>query len=518
MKRPCPLRAAWLAAAFIAGTAARAAPTVATNVAAASGIRLRLDKPHALYTGRERITVRLEFDTHATHRNGLVLIAEDAWGAQRLQRAWTDTSAVIRLPKADRHYLKLRLVSTDQPTVTLDWCALAVIAPIAATDARFGFNTQPDLAPLVRQLGGRWVRTHLPWEQGRPDQPQGTNGTERAIAAIHAAGCEVFGISSYSLPWASVTAPDDRRSMRGFFSVPRPEPWDAYVQHVARQVRGRVPIFEVWNEPNFDHFWASVPNTPEQCLDDYAALLRRTHAIMKREAPELRVTTGSIVSLKSRNHHPYFRGLLARGCGEAFDVLNVHYYRGGTSPEDTARGAEGRLETFLDGFTQALRDARLERPVWMTEIGWSSTDPGWGFVSEYEQMCYLVRSHVLCFANQVEAVLWFKLEDEPFGLLSLERGPKPAAAAYAQMVRALGGKAFRTALASDNCRAYLFGDGSDQVVVAWALSPESWHLPEGSRITRMENALGETMPRPRRDAMLALTGAPIYLHGRFGPR
>jgi hypothetical protein len=55
-----------------------------------------------------------------------------------------------------------------------------------------------------------------------------------------------------------------------------------------------VPIFEVWNEPNFDWFWRSVPDTPAQRLDDYAALLKRSYALLKKAAPELPLATADL--------------------------------------------------------------------------------------------------------------------------------------------------------------------------------------------------------------------------------
>lgn len=514
---------ALLLAALLSIWAAPRAESAEGAPAPVPGYGLALDRADHLYSyGRP---VRARIVAPAGEPGGtaplLRLQARDAWGAQ----LWTvpaPAGANLTLDLAGRRWLELRLLPAEPGATALDplaRCTLAVLPAALPQDPRFGFNTRPELATVVRRLGGTWVRNHVPWEQGAAEQPLKADAMRRLVAITRAGGCRVFGISSYSLPWAAVTAPDDKRPMNGFFSVPRPEPWDRYVAFVARELRsGAVPFFEVWNEPNYDHFWRSVPHTEEQVLDDYAALLKRSHALLKREAPEVLVTNGSIVTLQSGNHHRFLEGLLARGCGDAFDVLNIHYYRGSAGPE--APGPQGaawdrRLEPFLEGFRAIQARHGLRKPVWMTEIGWSTVDPGWGHVSEFEQMCFVPQAHVLSFAHGVAGVLWFKLEGEPFGIWDETSGPKPAAAAYAQLVRALHGMRFRrelTAAGNEGVRAFLFTGGNGQVVVvAWAATGEtSWTPPASWRPERVENALGEALPWAGRGA-LTVGPAPLYL-------
>ena len=508
----CGLLAWFSAASVLAGL-------VATNTVATSPLplyRLGADRTNLVYTDGEKIEIRVEAVSNAPAGQRLRLVGEDAWGRKIFDRSVAALAAGesrrLRIDADGRRYLRLRLTLRAEPAATNAMLSLVVLPPPAATpDPRFGFNTAPRLSPLVRRLGGFWVRAHMPWEQGAEGQPLKTAGIDRTVAEIQSGGCQVFGISSYSVPWAAVYAPDDQRPMRGHFSVPRPAPWDAYVEHAARAIREKVPVFEVWNEPNMDMFWVSVPDTFEQRLDDYAALLKRTYPIMKRAAPELRITNGAIVNTSDGKQHRYFDGLLQRGCGGAFDILNLHYYRGGRAPEAMEPRPEDRLEAYLGRFRDTLIQAH-----WMTEIGWSSTDPGWGFCSEFDQMCYMIRAHVLCFANGVETVLWFKLEGEPFGLLDETRGPKPALAAYAQLVNALRGKTYRTALADENCRVYVFaGEDDDAVAVAWALKPASWRLSESYKVSRVENALGEPVRPPIHGGLVALTEVPIFLHGHW---
>jgi len=454
----------------------------------------------------------------------LTLTAEDAAGtpvtALTVAAAPGAARVELEVPCEGRRWLRLRLAEAAAPAIVLAERTVAVLPPAPVADRRFGFNAPPALAPLVRRLGALWVRNHIPWEQAGEGKPFGGNGIENTIGPVKAAGCETFGISSYSLPWASVHAPDDPRPMREFFSPPRPEAWDAYVRDAAARMAGRVPVFEVWNEPNFDHFWRSVPDTFGQRVADYSALLRRTAAILREAAPETRVTNGSVVDTRHASAHAFLRALLEAGCGDSFDILNIHYYNGTRPPErlpappgGEAPARDRSLEAYLDGFRQIQAEFKTAKPVWMTEMGWPTVDPGgWGAVSEAEQAQFMVRSHVLCFAAGVESVLWFQLAGSEFGLWQAERGPKPGLVAYAQLMRAVCGRAFRCWLSEGMVRAAVFGAGEEAVIIAWSLEAAEWRLPPGARVARAENMLGEACGGPVAGG-IRLDGSPVYLFG-----
>jgi hypothetical protein len=170
---------------------------------------------------------------------------------------------------------------------------------------------------------------------------------------------------------------------------------------------------------------------------------------------------------------------------------------------------------YLRGFRHELEAQGLSKPVWITEMGWPTERPAWGWgdvaVTERVQAEYLVRSHVLGLAGGVDMVLWFQLEGADFGLLG-PNGPKPALAAYAQMTRALVNRRFARRDPDANVRVYYF-DGTDGVLaVAWAITPTRWS-PGRFAITRAEDMLGRALPATTEP--LYLQSSPVYLFGRF---
>ena len=487
-----------------------------------TGYALSATNTNGLFADGERVTVRFEWPATAAPPS-LQFEAFDAGGQlvrrYKLRQAGSRATDVTIDPEG-RRYLDLRLVDTRAPTNVLAARSVAILPVAVAQDRRFGLNATPEEATLARRLGACWVRQHIPWEQGGADQPLQSNAILRTVGHIRDAGCEVFGISSYSLPWASVyDAVNDKRPMRDFFSPPRPEPWDAYIRFAARQIRGQVPFFEVWNESNFDMFWRSTPDTFDQRMDDYAAMLKRSYAILKAEAPDVQVSNGSIVNSHNGNPHLFLERLIEKGCSNSFDVLNLHYYRANRPPDEDEPDAPPRmtLERYLQGFRDIQSKAGLHKPVWMTEIGWPTVDPGgWGSVTEIEQAAFLVRAHVLCFANGVEGVIWFQLQGREFGLISAEHGPRPACAAYTSLVRALRGRTFAGPVPAVGVRAFRFAGPEGDVIVAWSLTGTRWKLPAEFRIASAENVLGEPL-RVSARRPIPLDGSPVFLFGTWTP-
>lgn len=455
-----------------------------------------------LYTDGERMKVQVEAPT-----DGSRLIAEDAQGVTVFQKTLRAGHQEVTLETAHRRYLRLRLEDAQHPAQAPGWISVGVLPRKVGQDRRFGFNATPEQSPVVRQLGGTWVRCHMPWEQGGEQQPLGSAALDKTIGLIHAGGCEVFGISSYSLPWASVVGPDDTRPMREYFSPPRPQPWEAYLRFTAQQIRGQVPLFEVWNEPNLDLFWRSTPNTFEQRVTDYAGLLKRSYPILKAENPGLQVTTGSICNQRNSLAQKFFQELLDAGCGSCFDVVNLHYYSSSRPPEDG-------LPQYLGDFRDLVAKTGKPRPLWLTEIGWTTEDNQYFKpISEWDQAAFLVRAHVLAFAAGVETVIWFQLESADLGVMVAGRGPKPAAVAYAQMVGALRDRKLKDSLVEGTVHIARFHGDRDDVMVVWSTDPSEWRLPRGFSLKRAENVLGEQVNLPTRKR-ISLTSAPVYLFGR----
>jgi hypothetical protein len=149
---------------------------------------------------------------------------------------------------------------------------------------------------------------------------------------------------------------------------------------------------------------------------------------------------------------------------ETFDVLPIHPYMTSVAPDAPKIYASITLWGRIQLGQKWLRDhqgRRGVRPLWISEMGWSSCRCGEGCPasaapSEDAAATYMVRAHAIALALGVQHVSYFQLEDKFDGrdgqkcddaaaILDTEaRGyrEKPAFVAYRMMTQQLAGAVF----------------------------------------------------------------------------
>ncbi len=218
---------------------------------------------------------------------------------------------------------------------------------------------------------------------------------------------------------------------------------DAYanfVATVARRYRGQVGAYIIWNEPNLGAEWAGQRPDPVA----YTALLCWAYAALKAADPGATVvsaglapTNGGDAALDDRL---FLRQMLEAGAGRCFDVLGAHAYSFGHPPDDPHGAHDGlNLARLLD--LREIMKAHGEggKPVWITEIGWTTDGAGahaWQTVSPEQQAAYLMEAWRLIAEEwpwvQV-LTIWNLSQGLPAGdemagysLLAADGHPKPA--------------------------------------------------------------------------------------------
>jgi hypothetical protein len=224
---------------------------------------------------------------------------------------------------------------------------------------------------------------------------------------------------------------------------------------------GAVAGYEVWNEPDENQFWHPGPDAGQ-----YTALLKAAYAGIKAGNPDATVVAGPMTG----NDYQWLQNLYTAGAAGSFDVVAVH--------TDTAcldRGPDefyrenGLLARYTFLGYRTVHDTMVahgdgNKPIWMTELGWSSTNGGptsctrgqWtgqkpSGVSEANQAAFLSKAYS-CLANDPYVTLasWFTLRDtndipvdelNHYGLLRVDGSPKPALSAFRAVAAAGGGAA-----------------------------------------------------------------------------
>lgn len=256
----------------------------------------------------------------------------------------------------------------------------------------------------IADTGARWVRLEFRWNEAEPSSKgnydQNTIAKyDTAIDTALAAGSKVLVFVNGSPSWAS--------GSRNRMAAPRnPADYADFIRFVATRYAGKVSAWEVWNEENTSRFWPSGPSPSA-----YVPLLKAAYPVVKAADPTALVVFGGV----SQNDYAYIEGAYAAGAKDYFDVMAVHPYPGPNPPE-SAWYENGRMAPgSFTGFTE-VRKAMLARgddkPIWLTEFGWSTTTTeSWG-VSPSQQADYLTRAYRLLEAYPyVHVAYWYNLRN-----------------------------------------------------------------------------------------------------------
>jgi len=245
---------------------------------------------------------------------------------------------------------------------------------------------------LARRAGVTEVGAGATWwylTRGRPLDSYDWRPLDRLVEAASARGIRVrlqlTGTPDGVHPTLSRTVPDP--DLRHWYPPRTPAElrrWGQFVHATVAHFRGRVRDYEMWNEPNIAAFWRPAPSPAE-----YAALLAEGYRSVKQAWPSARVIFGGLshndVGYLQRYHaearrlfpdapsHRYF-----------FDVLSVHPYTDGRSPDETSpdtvvQGAYGPIDKSFGGLRlmKAVLDRNQiggeEKSVLIGEYGFSVT-------------------------------------------------------------------------------------------------------------------------------------------------
>jgi hypothetical protein len=343
----------------------------------------------------------------------------------------------------------------------------AVLAALALASAALGLSTSgagaaevgvnvtatsgnwfhsPAVIGALRESKPAWVRVFVGWQGIEP--AQGTYNTAEIADYQHffaelpartKVDVDVVG----SPAWANGGSSDAR-------TPPNPTLYAGFLNYLANAFHGRVAAWEIWNEEDNGGWWTGS-------AAQYTGLLKAAYPAIHSAQPDATVILGGLTG----NDGAYLSQLYADGARGSFDAVGVHTDTACniTSPYtfEYDNGTQRINQYFFLGFISihaamtAAGDASV--PIYMTEVGWSSTGAecqtgAWAGqklagVTEQEQATYLQQAYH-CLAqpqfSYVKAAMWFGLFNngtssaplDNFGLLTAAYAPKPAFAAFEQ--------------------------------------------------------------------------------------
>lgn len=291
--------------------------------------------------------------------------------------------------------------------------------------------------PAVKFGSWRLWDAYVAWPSLEPERGKWNFSTlDKYVAMARLTGVELLLPLGLSPAWASARPEEPSGYRPGNAAEPRDiEDWRNYVHTVASRYKGRIRVYELWNEVNYPHFYSG---SPEKLLD----LARVAYETIKAIDPAAIVVSPSVTG--GGRHLKWFDGYLAKGGGNYADVIGYHFYVPKDAPEamlPLIREVQGIMRKHGQG----------HKPLWNTETGWwianrvesartKAVNPDWRKLDGDLAAAYVARALILARAEGVGRFYWYAWDNIDMGMIeagSLEL--KPAAKAYDSVARWLVG-------------------------------------------------------------------------------
>lgn len=177
-----------------------------------------------------------------------------------------------------------------------------------------------------------------------------------------------------------------------------------YVAAVATRYRGRVLGYVIWNEPNLaaewsrsgeraaDH-WASAAGRVADPADYVGVLGLAAQRIRSADPAALVITAGlaptNETSARAMDDRDFLGAMLASGVAACSDVIGVHAYGYGQGPDVVQTVGEGLNLARTAALREIMMAYGVDKPVWITELGYTVEDGNQPAVTPEQQGTYL---------------------------------------------------------------------------------------------------------------------------------
>ncbi len=276
-------------------------------------------------------------------------------------------------------------------------------------------STLDQLFPLIQKAGIRWVRADFAWREVEPREGEFQfERLDKLVKVSKKYHTEILGILWLTPNWATrngdqFSPPDDLQK------------WRHYVETVMRRYKNDVRYWQIWNEPDIKKFW-----TAEET--DYVRLLKASYGTAKAVDPEIKVVSAGL----DGRGEDYIDRLLSLGLNAYCDIIAFHPYA--NNPQNSLE----RVQRFLS----VLKRHQVEKPLWLTEIGWQTG--GWpqgpGVARDEELKASNLKRAYEMLGPYAEKIFWYQFLEGPnmYGLIELRDGQLitlPSYTAYLEMTQ-----------------------------------------------------------------------------------
>jgi len=274
---------------------------------------------------------------------------------------------------------------------------------------------------LAKEAGFTWVKQRFEWrniEKIKKNEFQ-WHEPDLVIDKINTAGLGIIARMDNQPDWA-------RRDK--IFPASGPpdniEDWKDFVQEFAERYKGKVQIYEIWNEPNISREWGNMKPDPKA----YTEMLKVSYTEIKKIDPNAIIVSAGLSPTTEQSDRAisdtvFLKEMYANGAQAYFDMLGVHA-PGFKAPPDMDPGAvardpamsnpgdpspESAKRAYSFRHAEDIRKIMEEngdsaKQVAFMEMGWTTDSRpnspyNWHSVTPEQQAEYLVKAFQYAKAN-----------------------------------------------------------------------------------------------------------------------
>ncbi|MCJ7549819.1 MAG: glycoside hydrolase family 5 protein, partial [Anaerolineae bacterium] len=230
----------------------------------------------------------------------------------------------------------------------------------------------------------------------------------------------------------------------------------------ARRYRDAGVIWDIWNEPNLDHFWV-----PKANAHDYGNLALKTTAAIRAADPTAIIVAPALAGYEV----PFWHTLGQMGLFNQIDAVTIHSY-GVRTPEELT-GPYLELRAIINTYSP-----NWKVPILSGEWGFASTINGY---SEGQQAQLLTRQWLVNLMHDIDLNIWYTWRDDGtdpddseqnFGTVRNNYTAKPAYESAQTLSTILGGYRFlrRVSLENDDDYLLVFQSGDRVAFAMWTIA------------------------------------------------
>jgi hypothetical protein len=304
-------------------------------------------------------------------------------------------------------------VTPVEPSPTPTPTPTPVPKPNIGIQGQFIDPNQDTFVGWAADLGVGWIKQQIDWNtiEYEPGQYRWVE-VDRLVDLAQARGFKIL-FSVARAPGFSRPEPVEEDGPPADFAL-----LERFMLELSTRYRGRVAAYEIWNEPNLRREWRGFDLSAAQFVE----LIRTGAHSIRQGDPSAVIISGApgVTGINDRinaiDDRVFLREMIAAGVADWVDAIGAHPYGAANPPDERVSDTNHKVSSYnnhpsfffldtLEDYHTILILAGIDKPIWMTEVGWPSIEtfgnvetPGWDYareVSERDQAAYLLRAIAL---------------------------------------------------------------------------------------------------------------------------